>query len=70
MKDKILKHRGIIGGCERIQTYQRILTRHLKHRVRNIQLGLSCEYIDKHIARDRFRIKRVSMLTDYLEKNY
>lgn len=70
MKEKIAKHLGIVGGCERIQTYEKILTRHLIHRLRNISLGLSCEYIDKHIARDRFRIKRVTMLTDYLENNY
>tara|TARA_R100001244_G_scaffold89289_2_gene67918 strand:- start:793 stop:1005 length:213 start_codon:yes stop_codon:yes gene_type:complete len=70
MKEKIAKYQGLANGYERIQTYQKILARHLKYRARNIQLGLSCAYIDKHIARDKFRIKRVSMLTDYLENNY
>lgn len=70
LEDQIAKHQGMIGGYERIQTYERILNRHLMTRTNYVRSGFDCTYINKHIANSKFRIKRMFMLTEYLNENY
>ena len=70
MKDLILKHKSLLGGYERIESLERMMSSALSIKLFSKKAGLTNSSMDSLIIRTRKSINRMLILTKHIENNY
>ena len=70
MKDLILKHKSLLGGYERIEYLERLMSRALQVKTVSDMQGFNNSPVGLLIIRTRTSIDRILVLTNHINNNY